>query len=382
MEERQTVDKMLKVLGTTAKWVAFTILLLFLLYPILLYFAPLFVINTLLAPPLKLVQLLTNQVMDLTGLRIWHARAIAITFYAAISSYLIGIINYPVSYPKFLVKKEKRTPLLILIVLICIILGFAEQRNFSVSTGEPMKKYYISSTGEIELMPLEWNYHPTYGDELNLINREIIQKHEEQQERRESKTTPPPDDDTSYVDPPPDPPKDDPSPTEPGITGTGGDIPTSEGDELAKGSKLPEDSAINTDNTTPEGEQAPQSELSEEEQFNQAFKNLVQKREEQSSWEPTENWGNLLSYRNIEIRFTKSRQRDAAEVVSRLNNLNANVTYILVTPTEAGDYQRNINYRYGDLETAQALQNIVSDIETTYLRRREVPGKKLTLWLY
>lgn len=382
MEERQTIDKLLKKLGTTAKWVAFIFLLLFLLYPILLYFAPLFVINSLLAPPLKLVQLLTNQVMDLTGMRIWHARAIAITFYAAISSYLIGIINYPVSYPKFLVKKEKRTPLLIIIVSICIILGFAEQRNFSVSTGEPMKKYYISSTGDIELMPLEWNYHPDYGDELKMINREIIKKYEEQQNRRESRTNPVPGEDRSSDNPNSDSQNDNPPLRETGITGTGGDNPSSENGEPVKGSDLSGDPAIDREDNVPDSEKAPQSGLSEEEQFNQAFENLIQQREEQSSWEPTENWGNLLSYRNIEIKFTKLRRQDAAEVVSRLNKLNANVTHILVTPAEAEDYQRNINYRYGDLETAQALQNIVSDIETTYLRRREVPGKKLTLWLY
>ena len=153
------------------------IVLMIVLYPVLLIFAPIAVIKFLLYPFWLIIEKLTIIIIGLTGLNPWVARAIAIAVYSSFTIFFIGFIGNFLSGYKYLFKADRRKWLVLAACTVCLLMYFVTQNlYFSPITGEPLKKYYIDQSGRIELFPLEMNFHPQYGEPLKLITKDIVVK--------------------------------------------------------------------------------------------------------------------------------------------------------------------------------------------------------------
>lgn len=53
------------------------------------------------------------------------------------------------------------------------VLKVTDETLFDPNTGEPLKRYYRESDGTITLFPLEVQFHPQYGTELDIITSEL-----------------------------------------------------------------------------------------------------------------------------------------------------------------------------------------------------------------
>ncbi|MBO6620990.1 MAG: hypothetical protein JJ892_03845 [Balneola sp.] len=352
------LDKLKKII----LFIAYLGLFLFLTYPIILYIAPVSFLETIFWLPLNLIQLLSSQVMETTNLEVWHSRAFAITIYAIISSSVVGIFNYPFTYPKIFIERSKRVPVLVSIVVICVILGFSKHPNFSPTTGEPLKKYYSNPNGTIELLPLEWNYHPTYGEPLNLITKDIVRRYEEQtKEQKENNDKP--------------------------ISNSSNKNSSPYSNSIGQNhsaSSIAQNNGVESKNfnlTQNETQKLAVTKRSQEDDFMDSFEKALNSTQIESEWDSDQYWISLISSQKINVFFTEQRNQDALKIISRLRKSNSNVHYEVVSSNQAKLHDSNLYYRYGQLKIAQAIQNIISDIELIKLRRNEEAGSTISLWI-
>jgi len=100
-----------------------------------------------------------------------------------------------------------------------------------------------------------------------------------------------------------------------------------------------------------------------------------------SDWTTTHSWEKLITGKRVKLFYTSDRENDAAELVYRLDTLGAEVAYAKVSSSDAQTHSHHLYYHYGQLRTAQAIQNMIADVCLVKPRKKESGGTEISLWL-
>ena len=144
-------------------------------YPFLPAVAPLTFLGIILSPFWAIIQRITIFIVNYTAFDIWLARGFAVSIYALLSFFLVGYIGNLVGSYKFLLRKGRRLLFLGLWWGVCILMFFVSKNVNFTQSGEPLKTYYETSEGDIELFPIDMKIHPRTGEPLKVVTREVIQ---------------------------------------------------------------------------------------------------------------------------------------------------------------------------------------------------------------